>query len=275
MLMIAEIGINHNGNLDNALKLIDVAKQAGCDIVKFQKRNPDKCVPENQKNTERIFMGQKMTYLEYKYKIEFEKKEYDIINQYCKEKNIKWTASVWDVDSVKFMEQYKNDIPFLKIPSACITDKELLISINKTGIPVIFSNGMSTQEEVDNALEILDNVYGIMHCNSSYPCNLQEIDLNVMLEYQKKYPNIKIGYSGHEEGFLPTIMAATLRADLIERHITLRNDMEGTDHKSSLNPQDLNSLMNQLKKINEILGSTSLKVYPREKEIRNKLRKFI
>lgn len=268
MLIIAEIGINHNGDLNNALKLIDIAKKNNCDIVKFQKRNPDVCVPEDQKNKEKIFMGQKMTYLEYKYKIEFGKKEYDIINEYCKKIGIQWTASVWDNDSVDFMMQYKNDIPFLKIPSACITDISLLKKINETNIPVVLSNGMSTQKEVDTALSILTNVYGLMHCNSSYPCADDEIDLNVMLAYKKKYPNLKIGYSGHESGLLPTILANVLGADLIERHITLSKDMEGSDQKASLDPSDLNNLMIYLNQINKILGSSSLKVYPKEEEIK-------
>lgn len=273
MLIIAEIGINHNGSLDNALKLIDIAKRNNCDVVKFQKRNPDICVPEDQKNKEKIFMGKKMTYLEYKYLVEFGKEEYDIINEYCKQKNILWTASVWDTDSVDFMLQYKNDIPFLKIPSACITDMDLLQKINDIEIPVIFSNGMSTQEEVDNALQTLNNVYGIMHCNSSYPCPQDEIDLNVMVEYKSKYPNFKIGYSGHEEGMFPTIMAATLGADLIERHITLSNDMEGSDHKASLDPSHLAELIQKLNLVYDILGSSSLKVYQKEEEIKQKLRK--
>lgn len=273
MLIIAEIGINHNGDLNNALKLIDIAKKNNCDVVKFQKRNPDVCVPEDQKNKEKIFMGQKMTYLEYKYKIEFGKKEYDIINEYCKKIGIQWTASVWDNDSVDFMMQYKNDIPFLKIPSACITDISLLKKINETNIPVVLSNGMSIQKEVDTALSILTNVYGLMHCNSSYPCADDEIDLNVMLAYKKKYPNLKIGYSGHESGLLPTILASVLGADLIERHITLSKDMEGSDQKASLDPSDLNNLMIYLNQINKILGSSSLKVYPKEEEIKQKLRK--
>lgn len=273
MLMIAEIGINHNGNLDNALKLIDVAKHNNCDIVKFQKRNPDLCVPEDQKNKEKIFMGQKMTYLEYKHQIEFGKKEFDTINEYCKKKNIQWTASVWDIDSVKFMEQYKDNIPFLKIPSACITDIDLLKAINQTDIPVVFSNGMSTQKEVDAALSILNNVYGIMHCNSSYPCAWNEIDLNVMLDYKNRYPHLKIGYSGHEEGLFPTVMAIILGADLIERHITLSNDMEGSDHKASLDPTHLDRLMWRLNSIKDILGSSTLKVYPKEEEAKQKLRK--
>lgn len=273
MLIIAEIGINHNGDLNNALKLIDIAKKNNCDVVKFQKRNPDVCVPEDQKNKEKIFMDQKMTYLEYKYKIEFGKKEYDIINEYCKKIGIQWTASVWDNDSVDFMMQYKNDIPFLKIPSACITDISLLKKINETNIPVVLSNGMSIQKEVDTALSILTNVYGLMHCNSSYPCADDEIDLNVMLAYKKKYPNLKIGYSGHESGLLPTILASVLGADLIERHITLSKDMEGSDQKASLDPSDLNNLMIYLNQINKILGSSSLKVYPKEEEIKQKLRK--
>lgn len=273
MTMIAEIGINHNGDIKNALKLIDIAKDCGCDVVKFQKRNPDLCIPENQKLKKRVFQNKQMTYIEYKYLLEFGKNEYDVINKYCQEKNIKWTASVWDVDSVHFMEQYKKDIPFIKIPSACITNLELLKAINETNIPVVFSNGMSTQEEVDKAIQTLNNIYGIMHCNSSYPCSHNQIDLNVMLEYKKLYPNLKIGYSGHEEDLLPTILAIALGADIIERHITLDNNMEGTDQKASLNPIDLKQLLYYKEEVYNILGSNTLHVYPEEEKTKNKLRR--
>lgn len=272
MIFIAEIGINHNGDLNNALKLIDIAKENGCNVVKFQKRNPDKSVPEHQKNNERIFLNEKMTYLEYKHKIEFSKQDYDIINKYCQDKNIQWTASVWDIDSVYFMEQYKENIPFLKIPSACITNIELLQAINKTQIPVILSNGMSTQEELDTALTYLDNVIGILHCNSSYPCAENEIDLNVMKQYQIRYPSLKIGYSGHEKDYFPTILAVTLGAEIIERHITLSNEMEGTDQFASLNPVNLSNLMKDIKRIFYILGEDKLHVYPSEEIIKKKLR---
>lgn len=271
-MFIAEIGINHNGNLNMALKLIKQAKKVGADVVKFQKRNPEQCIPEEQKNLKKIFQGKEMTYLEYKKKLEFEKKEYDIINNYCKRIGIKWTVSVWDIDSVNFIKQYKEDIPFIKIPSACITNIELLKKVNDLEIPVIISNGMSTQYELDNAISNINNLIGILHCNSSYPSQYNELDLNVITEYKKKY-SIPIGYSGHEIGYLPTIVAYSLGAEIIERHITLDNNLEGTDQKASLNIKELKNLIDILQKIKIIKGKKELIIYDSEKIIKNKLRK--
>lgn len=272
---IAEIGINHNGDLDLALKMIDAAKAAGADCVKFQKRNPDVCVPEEQKNKPRKFLGEDMTYLEYKKKIEFEAREYDIINEHCKKIGIDWTASVWDVDSVWFMSTYKFDIPFIKVPSACITDLSLLRTINHVmpDVPVFFSTGMSTQDEVDQALDILDNVAGIMICNSSYPCKNNEIDLNVLKTYKLAFsPLIAIGYSGHEEGYLPSLTAVAMDADIIERHFTIDKTMEGTDQKASLEPEEFGKMVKYGNEIKAIQGGYSLHIYPAEKDAMAKLR---
>ena len=254
--------------------MIKAAKEAGANCVKFQKRNPDKCVPENQKNLPRKFLGQEMTYLEYKKKIEFDEEDYDKINDYCNQIGIQWTASVWDIDSFNFMKKYFNNIPFIKIPSACITDLELLNEIAKTIIPVIMSNGMSTQKEVDVAIKHLPNLIGLMHCNSSYPANENELDLNVIKEYIKKYPQLKIGYSGHEEGYFPTLIASSLGINLIERHFTLDNELEGTDQKASLEPDDFKEMIEQIYRIQIILGNNKLKIYPNEQKIKNKLRKI-
>ena len=171
--IIAEIGINHNGDLNIAKKLIDVAKKAGCDAVKFQKRNPEVCVPEKQKKIMRETPWGYITYLDYKYKVEFEQEEYDVINEYCKKNGIHWFASPWDVDSVKFLSQY--DIPALKVPSASLNDKELLAAMKATEIPIILSTGMSTQDEVDEAVNLLEGVnLGILHCVSTYPTPASE-----------------------------------------------------------------------------------------------------
>ena len=253
MLFIGEIGINHNGSLDVALELIRKAKECGVDVVKFQKRNPDVCVPEDQKLKPRKFGGKDMTYIEYKHLLEFGKSEYDAINAFCKDIGIKWTASVWDVDSVHFMSAYKDDIPFIKIPSACITDMELLDAVNSMGVPVIVSNGMSTQEEVDRAVTRLASLMGILHCNSSYPAKEDELDLNVITSYKHKYDTL-VGYSGHEAGLLPTIVAASIGADIIERHITLDKNMEGTDHKASLDINELERLVELISRVLIIKG---------------------
>ena len=272
MMFIGEIGINHNGSLDTALKLIDEAKRCGVDVVKFQKRDPSVCVPDHQKNVRRIWKGREMTYLEYKYDVEFWEEEYDIINKHCKDIGIQWTVSVWDVPSVEFMKRYTNDIPFIKIPSACITDVELLNAVNNWDIPAIMSDGMSTAEEVRNAFMELDNLIGILHCNSSYPCEDNELDLNVIKTYKEIYDGLMIGYSGHEIDTLPSLVAMAIGSDVIERHITLDKNMEGSDHKCSLNIQELEELMKQFKRIKTILGNNYVTVYDSEKQVRNKLR---
>lgn len=273
MYIIAEIGINHNGSIETALNMIKAAKEAGANCVKFQKRNPDVCVPEDQKNKPRTFLGEEMTYLEYKKKLEFGREEYDQINAFCKELQITWTASVWDVDSVNFMLWYKNDIPFIKIPSALITDKTLLKAIDQTEIPILISNGMSTQEQTDEAIQSVNHLFGIMHCNSSYPSDVFELDLNVIKTYKTIYPGLMVGYSGHEEGYFPTCLAAAAGAQIIERHFTLDNEMEGTDQKASLDAQAFSLMCADLKNIELIMGNYLPKVYPSEMEVAKKLRK--
>lgn len=272
-MFIAEIGINHNGSLDIAKKLIDIAKKAGVDGVKFQKRNVDQCIPPNQKNIMRDTPWGKMTYIEYKKKLEFEREEYDEINKYCKKLGIKWSASVWDVDSLHFITQY--DVPFIKIPSACITDMELLKEIRKYNLPVIMSTGMSSKQEVCKAVNLLQDCdLTIMHCNSSYPTADNELDLNTIKKLKRMFPQFKIGYSGHEEGILPTIVAKVLGAEVLERHITLDKSMWGTDQESSLNPQQLVELISNLKNIEVWLGDSDIKCYPSEEKIKKRLRKI-
>jgi len=270
--IIAEIGINHNGDINIAKNLIKIAKEAGCDAVKFQKRNPDVCVPEKQKNVMRETPWGYITYLEYKYKVEFEKEEYDIINDYCKCLDIHWFASPWDVDSVSFLSQY--DIPALKVPSASLNDIELLKSMNDTQIPIILSTGMSTQEEVDAAINLLrKNDLAVLHCISTYPTPPEELNLNVIKTYQEKYPNIIIGYSGHETGLSTTYAAVALGAKIIERHITLDRSMWGTDHSASVEPQGLKNLVSNIRDIESAMGNGIKEVTKGELPIREKLRR--
>ena len=270
--IIAEIGINHNGDINIAKELIKVAKEAGCDAVKFQKRNPDVCVPEKQKNVMRETPWGYITYLDYKYKVEFEKEEYDIINDYCKSLNIHWFASPWDVDSVQFLSQY--DIPALKVPSASLNDIELLKSMKETNIPIILSTGMSTQEEVDAAIDLLDgNEIAVLHCVSTYPTPPEELNLNVIKTFQNKYPNMIIGYSGHETGLSTTYAAVALGAKIIERHITLDRSMWGTDHSASVEPQGLKSLVGNIRDIESSMGNGIKEVTKGEIPIREKLRR--
>lgn len=272
MYIIAEIGINHNGNLDTALKMIDAAKEAGADCVKFQKRNPDKCVPEHQKNQPRTFLGEEMTYLEYKKRIEFGTYDYWCISNHCKKIGIDWTVSVWDLDSVEFMKQFVNCIPFIKIPSALITDLELMHAVNQLNIPIVMSNGMSTFEEIITPIQYFNNITTILHCNSSYPSNPANLDLNAIKTFKSMYPNLKIGYSGHEIGYFPTVIAVAAGAEVVERHFTLDNSMEGTDQQASLEPQDFKAMVDDIHRAIAILGNPYPSVYPAEENVKKKLR---
>ena len=273
--IIAEIGINHNGDLAVAKKLIDIAKVAGCDVVKFQKRNPDVCVPEHQKSVMRDTPWGKMTYLEYKYKVEFEKEEYDEIDTYCKNKQINWTASPWDLDSLNFLSKY--DVPFIKIPSALLTDIALIKESTKIGKKVIISTGMSTIEEVDAAVDAIKGInsnasYAILHCNSTYPAPNDELNLKCIQTLKDKY-KCEVGYSGHEFGLTTTIASVCLGATIIERHITLDRTMWGTDQMCSVEPQGLIKLVRGVRELNNALGDGVKVVTETEKPIREKLRK--
>ena len=270
--IIAEIGINHNGSLDIAKKLIDIAHVAGCDVVKFQKRNPDICVPEHQKNIIRETPWGEMTYLEYKYKVEFGKNEYDEIDEYCNQKGITWSASPWDLDSLEFLNQY--DIPFIKIPSALLTNIELLAASAKTDKKVILSTGMSTIEEIDKAVVTMktannDCVYALLHCNSSYPAPNKDLNLRCIKTLKERY-NCEIGYSGHEFGLTTTISSVCLGATIIERHITLDRTMWGTDQMCSVEPQGLIKLVRGIKELKLALGDGIKRVTETEIPIRNK-----
>ena len=271
--IIAEIGINHNGNLEIAKELIKQSKENGADIVKFQKRNPDVCVPENQKNIIKDTVFGEMSYIEYKHKIEFGKKEYDEIDRYCKELGIDWTASIWDIDSLNFLLQY--NIPFIKIPSAVATHWELLELVNKSKKPVVISNGMTTEEDFDKAINILNDCdVTILLCNSSYPAKYEELNLSYIDVLKNKYPNCKIGFSGHELNNTATFVAASIGVDVIERHVTLDHNMKGTDHTSSLEIKDLKSLKEQLDIISIIRGEPKKEVYESEIGIAKKLRYY-
>ena len=269
--IIAEIGINHNGSIDVAKKLIDIAAVAGCNAVKFQKRNPDVCVPEHQKNVIRETPWGTMTYLEYKHKIEFGKEEYDVIDSYCKEKGIAWSASPWDLDSLNFLNQY--DIPFIKIPSAMLTNDELIEATLNTGKKVILSVGMSTEEEISHAVNILQksNDFALLHCNSTYPAPINELNLSAIQTLKEKY-NCEVGYSGHEFRLGTTVASIYLGATIIERHITLDRTMWGTDHMSSVEPQGLIKLVKGIRELEEAYGDGVVRVTDSQIPVRNKLR---
>jgi N-acetylneuraminate synthase len=277
--IIAEIGINHNGDLDIAKRLIDIAALSGCDAVKFQKRNPDVCVPEHQKGIMRETPWGTMTYLDYKYRVEFGKKEYDQIDEYCKQKGIAWSASPWDMDSLEFLNQY--DIPFIKVPSAMLTNDELLESCVATGKKVIFSTGMSTQEEINHAVEVLRSAkvkynnqheIGLLHCNSTYPAPVNELNLSGIKTLLEMYSDFEIGYSGHEFRLGTSVAAVYLGASIIERHITLDRTMWGTDHMASVEPQGLIKLVKGIRELEEAYGDGIIRVTDSEMPVRSKLR---
>lgn len=271
MIIVAEIGINHNGNIETAIELIKIAKQCGADFVKFQKRDINQSIPNNVKWKVKETPWGRMTYYEYKKRMEFGKEQYDVINAYCREIGIEWTASVWDANSLDFILGY--DIPYIKVPSACITNANLLHSISKTKIPVMISIGMSTQKEIKKAIEILKKCdLTILHCNSSYPAKDNELDLKVIQTLKKKYLGYRIGYSSHDNGIYPCLAAAALGAEVIEKHITVDKFSWGTDQKASLNKEELEEMIRALKKIPDWLGSNNIKLYDSENEVKNKLR---
>jgi N-acetylneuraminate synthase len=269
---IGEIGINHNGDLSTTKKLIDAVHACSWNCAKFQKRNPDKCVPEHQKNTPRETPWGTMKYIDYKHKIEFGRREYDYIRRYCNEKPLDWSASVWDLDSLDFLLNY--ELPFIKIPSAMTTNEELVKETAKTGIPIIMSTGMCNLKEVDcavnNVLKYNDNLV-LMHTNSSYPTPKEELNLSLIPFLIERY-NCTVGYSGHEKDLEPTVIAAVLGAKVIERHITLSHNMWGTDQKSSLEILAMDMLYKRIEDIDTIIGEPVKKVTKSEIEVRKKLR---
>jgi len=268
--IIAEIGINHNGDMNIAKKLIDIAVVAGCDAVKFQKRNPDVCVPEHQKTVMRKTPWGEMSYLDYKYRMEFDKSQYDEIDLYCKEKGIAWSASPWDLDSLEFLNQY--DIPFIKIPSAMITNENLMKATAASGKRIIISTGMSTEEEIDQAVEWLkDTDLAILHCNSTYPAPLEDLNLSYIPILKEKYGK-EVGYSGHEFRLGTSVAAVYLGASIIERHITLDRNMWGSDHLSSIEPQGLIKLVRGVRELESAFGTGEKVVTESEEKIKKKLR---
>lgn len=270
--IIAEIGINHNGSLENAKKLIDGAVFAGCDAVKFQKRTPELCVPKDQWHLERDTPWGRITYLEYRHKVEFGFAEYEQIDYYCKQKNIHWFVSPWDEEAVDFIN-YFNPVAF-KMSSASLTDLELINKVGNTGKPIILSSGMSTLDEVDKALEVIDHKNILLaQSTSTYPCNVEELNLNVIKTYQERFPQIPIGYSGHETGLAPTLAAVALGAAFIERHITLDRAMWGSDQAASVEIGGMFRLVKDIRDIEKSLGDGIKKVYQSEFNSIKKLRR--
>jgi len=267
----AEIGINHNANLAITKQLIDVASLAGCDAVKFQKRTPEKAVPAEYQNVMRETPWGIMSYLDYRRRMEFDRHEYQVIDRYCKEKGILWYASCWDEESVDFMEQF--DPPCYKAASASLTDCDLLLKMYRTGRPLIISTGMSTIDEIEQAVQLLgtDNLL-IAHSTSTYPCPPEELNLRMINTLQERFP-VPVGYSGHEVGLQTTLAAVTLGASFVERHITLDRAMWGSDQAASVEPGGVMRLVRDIRVIEHAMGDGVKQVYESELKARQKLRR--
>jgi sialic acid synthase SpsE len=269
--VIAEIGINHNGDLGVAKQLIQMSAEAGCDAVKFQKRTPELCVPLDQRNVMRETPWGQMTYMDYRYKVEFDEKQYQELADFAAKFDVHLFASPWDVESVDFLVKMKHQV--IKIPSASITDIELLEKIASTGLPVIMSTGMSTMDQIDKAVSILnkENLL-IAHSTSAYPCDPAELNLKMIPVLQDRY-QVPIGYSGHETGLQTTVAAVTLGACFVERHVTLDRAMWGSDQSASVEPPGVQRLVRDIRTVESALGDGIKKVYESELKPMSRLRK--
>jgi N-acetylneuraminate synthase len=273
VFVVAEIGINHNGDVELAKRLIDAAMLAGCNAVKFQKRTPELCVPPEQRDLLRETPWGLITYLDYRKRVEFGSAEYDEIDRYCRERKLMWFASPWDEPSVDFLQRY--DLPCYKVPSAALTDTGLLRRIRATGRPIILSTGMSTMDQIHSAVDILGQRNLIItHCTSTYPCPTNELNLRMIQTLRCEF-DVPIGYSGHEIGLQVTYAAVVLGACLIERHITLDRAMWGSDQAASVEPSGFARLVRDIRIIETALGDGVKRVYPAEAAAMKKLRRVL
>lgn len=268
---IAEIGINHNGSIKNAEKLIKECKKAGADAVKFQKRTIEKVYSSDELMKPRDSVFGK-TNGDLKRGLEFSKTDYQKIDKICKDLDIIWFASCWDIESVDFMEDM--NVPCYKIASASLTDKDLLNYTKNTNKPIILSTGMSTEDEIEKATRIIgEDKLIILHCTSSYPCAIDELNLSYIHKLKEKY-KCPIGYSGHEVGLSTTLAAVAMGAKVVERHVTLDRSLWGSDQSASIEPVGLNKLIRDIKAFEQALGDGKKIVYDTEKPILEKLRKI-
>lgn len=270
--VVGEIGINHNGDLGNAFALIDAAAEAGCDAVKFQKRTPEICTPRDQWDIERDTPWGRMTYIDYRHKVEFGEAEYRAIDDHCAKRGIDWFASPWDTEAVAFLEKF--DVPAHKVASASLTDDELLRALRATGRTVVLSTGMSTPQQIRHAVEVLGSANILLcHATSTYPAKAEELNLRVINTLREEYPNVPIGYSGHETGLQTTLAAVALGATFVERHITLDRAMWGSDQAASVEPGGLTRLVRDIRTIETALGDGVKRVYESELGPMKKLRR--
>lgn len=270
--VIAEIGLNHNGDVELAKRLIDVAADAGAQAVKFQKRSPEISTPEHMREVRRETPWGEMSYLEYRYRVEFDREQYIEIGDYATMRGLDWFASPWDVPAVEFLEEL--NVVAHKVASASVTDLELLRALAATGKPIIMSTGMSTLEQIDAAVDVLgtDNLV-ILHATSTYPLPPEEANLRTIGTLQQRYAGVPVGYSGHERGLQISLAAVALGAVAVERHITLDRTMWGSDHAASLEPTGFEHLVRDIRIIGDALGDGVKRVFPGEFAPQAKLRR--
>ncbi|HEY4151292.1 MAG TPA: N-acetylneuraminate synthase family protein [Chitinophagaceae bacterium] len=270
--IIAEIGINHNGSLETAQRLIEAAAEAGCDAVKFQKRTPELCTPKDQWHLERDTPWGRMTYINYRKMIEFGQEEYAAIDKYCRDLGIDWFVSCWDEEAVDFIEQFNPGL--YKLASASLTDMALIEKVKDTGRPFILSTGMSTMHEINEAvLRFESDRMMIAHSTSAYPCSPEELNLQMLRSLAREYPGIPLGYSGHETGLATTLAAVAIGACFVERHFTLDRAMWGSDQAASVEPQGMQRLVKDIRDIEKALGDGVKKVYDSEMSALKRLRR--
>ncbi len=271
--IIAEIGINHNGNLDTAKEMILAAQETGADAVKFQKRTPRLCVPRDQWDIMRETPWGYISYIDYREKVEFRLEEYKTIDAFCHELGIDWFASVWDDGAIDFMENF-NPVCY-KVASASLTDIGMLKKIRSTGRPIILSTGMSTLEQIETSVNAIgiENLV-LMHSTSAYPCDPLELNLRMIETLRGRYA-CPIGYSGHEVGLITTVVAVSMGACMVERHFTLDRAMWGGDQSASVEPGGFRKLVKYIRVTEMALGDGVKRVYDSEKSSLKKLRRFL
>jgi N-acetylneuraminate synthase len=271
-ILIGEIGVNHNGSLETALQMIDMAAENGCDLVKFQKRDPDVCVPESKKAEMRETPWGYISYLDYKHRIEFGLEDFKAIQKHCKQIEIAWSASAWDLESQSFLESF--DLSFNKVASAMNTNIPLLKQIAAEKKLTFLSTGMAEIEDIDRCVEIFKEEKCpiiLLHTVSTYPASESELNLRNIQMLRKRY-SLPVGYSGHESSVSPSIIAASIGAVAIERHVTLDRSLWGTDQSASLEPQGLKYLSSVLGKLQTVLGSSEKIFLESEKKAAKNLR---
>lgn len=270
--VIAEIGQNHSGDVDLAIKMLRAAKQCGASAAKFQKRTPALCVPPDQRDTLRETPWGTMSYLAYRERLELSATDYALVDKASKLLDLPWFASVWDEPSVEFLTKYRPVA--LKIPSACLTDHDLLRACRRTGIPVILSTGMSTLDEIDAAVACLDRSrLAVLHCTSTYPSKPEELNLRMIETLRQRYEDVVVGFSGHELGLAMSTCAVALGASIVERHFTLDRTLFGTDQAASLEPKGFADLVRDIRKVEVALGDGVKRVYDSERPVMARLRR--